>query len=262
MKVVIVGSGNVATHLGMALKNAGCVILQVLSRQLHNAECLAAMLEADAGNDLSKINREADLYLLSISDTSIAEVADALPLLQGVVAHTAGSIDMEVLERFPLHGVLYPFQTFTKEKEVDFKTVPVLFEGNRSASRKLLNDVALSISTRVQKASGTRRKALHMAAVFACNFVNHLYTLADDLLEKEGLDFSLLEPLIRETTQKALTMKPADAQTGPARRGDRLVSRAHLEALEAHPAQHDAYALLSESIFRYFRRKDELYDQF
>ncbi|WP_088655279.1 Rossmann-like and DUF2520 domain-containing protein [Geofilum rhodophaeum] len=261
MKVVIIGSGNVATHLGMALKNTGCIILEVFSRQMHNAECLAAMLEARAGTDLSKINREADLYLLSVSDASISAVAAALPPLKGVVAHTAGSIGMEELERFPLHGVLYPFQTFTKEKEVDFKTVPVLYEGNRSASRKMLNEVALSISGKVQKASGARRKALHVAAVFACNFVNHLYTLANDLMEKEGLDFSLLEPLIRETTQKALTMKPADAQTGPARRGDRLVSQAHLETLEAYPAQHDVYALLSESIFRYFRTKDELYDQ-
>lgn len=247
-KIVMIGAGNVATHLCMALKNAGCTILQVFSRDLSNAECLAPLVDALAIDALSAIRVDADLYIISVSDSAIEEVANEMPLVEGVVVHTAGSIGMEVLNKFPLNGVLYPFQTFTREKELDFIQVPLLVEGNVSVSKRLLMEVANAISDNVQKANGAKRRALHISAVFACNFVNHLYALADELLEKEGLDFSLLEPLIRETTQKALSMKPIHAQTGPARRGDKAVMHHHVEALNSDTFHHDIYVLLSESI--------------
>jgi predicted short-subunit dehydrogenase-like oxidoreductase (DUF2520 family) len=247
-KIVMIGAGNVATHLCLALKNAGCHILQVYSRDLSNAECLAPLVEAAAIDALSEVRTDADLYIISVSDSAIEEVALGMPDVGGVVVHTAGSIDMAVLDRFPLHGVLYPFQTFTREKELDFEQVPLLVEGNVSASKRLVAEVANAISSNVQKANGEKRRTLHISAVFACNFVNHLYALADELLEKEGLDFSMLAPLIKETTQKALSMKPAHAQTGPARRGDKAVMHHHIEALNSGTFHHDIYVLLSESI--------------
>lgn len=249
-KIVMIGAGNVATHLCMALKNAGVQILQVFSRDISKAECLAPLVEASAINSLSKVRTDADLYIISVSDSAIEEVALGLPEVEGVVVHTAGSIEMSVLNRFSLHGVLYPFQTFTREKELDFNQVPVFVEGNVSPSKRLLAEVAGAISNNVQKANGEKRRALHISAVFACNFVNHLYALADELLEKEGLDFSMLAPLIKETTQKALSMKPAHAQTGPARRGDKAVMHHHIEALNSDTFHHDIYVLLSESIAR------------
>jgi predicted short-subunit dehydrogenase-like oxidoreductase (DUF2520 family) len=249
-KVVMIGAGNVATHLSIALKNEGFTILQVYSRDISNADCLASLLDAEAIDDFAAISTDADLYIISVSDSAISEVVKAMPKVNGVVAHTAGSVELSVLERFPLHGVFYPFQTFTRDKELDFRKVPILVEGNVSVSRNLLLNVAGTISHNVQKADGKKRKALHISAVFACNFVNHLYALADELLEKEGLDFSMLEELIKETIQKAISMKPAHGQTGPARRSDRQVMQVHLDELESGTFHYDIYRLLSESIMK------------
>ncbi|TCO08748.1 Rossmann-like and DUF2520 domain-containing protein [Natronoflexus pectinivorans] len=249
-RIVVIGAGNVATHLTIALKNAGFSIVQVYSRDIANAEVLAVMAEASAIDNLKQLDVTADMYILSVSDGAIETIALEMPLVKGVVVHTAGSVPMDVLNRFNLYGVLYPFQTFTKDKELDFKKVPVLVEGNISHSKNVIMGVAQHISTRVQKADGEHRKALHVAAVFACNFVNHLYVLADELLEKQGMEFSLLEPLIRETTSKALSIKPLHAQTGPARRNDKQVMRMHQESLNGETFHHDIYALISESIIR------------
>jgi predicted short-subunit dehydrogenase-like oxidoreductase (DUF2520 family) len=254
-KIVMIGAGNVATHLCIALRNAGYIIPQVFSRTISNAECLAPLVDAEAIDSLSEIDTQADLYIISVSDSAIQEVAREMPDVSGVVVHTAGSIEMNALDRFPLHGIMYPFQTFTREKELEFSQVPVLVEGNASLSKKMVWDVANAISDKVQKANGSKRKTLHISAVFACNFVNHLYALADDLLEKEGLNFSMLEPLIKETTQKALSMKPVHAQTGPATRGDREVMNNHMEALNSGTFHHDIYALLSESIYKFAKNE-------
>ncbi|ASB50213.1 Rossmann-like and DUF2520 domain-containing protein [Alkalitalea saponilacus] len=249
-KIILIGAGNVATHLAIALKNAGFSIVQVYSRDIVNAEVLAGMVEASAIDNLKQMDVTSDMYILSVSDGAIETIAHEMPLVKGVVVHTAGSVPMEVLNRFNLYGVFYPFQTFTKDKELDFKKVPVLIEGNISHSKNVIIEVAQHISTRVQKANGEHRKALHIAAVFACNFVNHLYVLADDLLEKQGMEFSLLEPLISETTRKALSIKPVHAQTGPARRNDKQVIQLHQESLNGETFHHDIYALISESIIR------------
>lgn len=252
MKIVIIGSGNVATHLTIALHNAGYEILQVYSRDITNADILAQMVDAAAIDDIGKVNVTADFYFISVSDRYIDDVARQMPLVKGVVAHTAGSVDMSILNKFDLHGVFYPFQTFTKDKELDFKEVPVLVEGNISHARRVLMEVADAISNRSQKATGEMRKALHISAVYACNFVNHLYALADELLAHKELDFSLLKPLILETTQKALSMKPHHAQTGPARRFDHQILKAHMDSLPKKSFHHEVYALMSESIMKMY----------
>jgi predicted short-subunit dehydrogenase-like oxidoreductase (DUF2520 family) len=246
--VVIIGSGNLGTHLTRSLKNVGYTISQVCSRNYSSADCLAKLVDAEPVTDLKLMNREASYYFIAVSDSAIGQVAGIMPKVQGIVAHTAGSVSMSVLNRFDNHGVLYPFQTFTRDRDVDFTEVPVLVEGNRGSVRRELMEVASALSDHAQGADSDKREALHMAAVFSSNFVNHLYAISQDLLEGYALDFNLLKPLITETTRKALTMNPADAQTGPARRNDFGVMGHHLEKLEGNSVYAEIYGLMSKSI--------------
>lgn len=248
MTVVIIGSGNVATHLALALAGAGINILQVFSRNILQAQLLASRVGAEPIDNFKDLIHEADLYLISVADASIEEVVTKMPSVNGVVAHTAASVKMSVLSRFSHYGVFYPFQTFTKEKPLDFKEVPLLLEANELITLNQLKSVAEAISNKVQESDESKRKALHVAAVFACNFVNHLYTLADELLADSGMEFEILAPLIRETTEKALSMHPKLAQTGPALRADTDVMASHLKSLGEGTMENKIYQLLSESI--------------
>jgi predicted short-subunit dehydrogenase-like oxidoreductase (DUF2520 family) len=250
--VVIIGAGNVATHLSIAIRNADYNIIQVYSRQIDNAVLLASLLGVEATDNLEEIDRSADIYLIAVSDSAIEKVVAQLPGLKGVVAHTSGSMDMDLLEKFDNYGVFYPFQTFTKEKQLRVSEVPLLLEASSPRAEKVLLELAGDISNKVQLSNARMRKALHISAVFACNFVNHMYALAGELLEKEGLSFTLLEPLIRETTQKALTMSARDAQTGPARRKDRVVMNRHIETLNDKSFHREIYTLVSESIMKMY----------
>lgn len=247
-EIVIIGAGNVATHLTLAFKNAGFIIKQVFSRNISNADCLATLVDAEPISDLKSIYKEAAFYVISVSDAAIKQVVEDMPQVQGIVVHTAGSVPLLVLEKFEKHGVLYPFQTFTKDRGVDFINVPVLVEGNRSDVRHALVDLASSISENVQKANSNKRATLHVAAVFSSNFVNHMFAISQDLMTKSSLDFNLLKPLIAETTQKALSMNPIDAQTGPARRKDFGIMQDHLEKLNETEIYKEIYGLISKSI--------------
>ncbi|HKL72217.1 MAG TPA: DUF2520 domain-containing protein [Marinilabiliaceae bacterium] len=250
MTIVIIGSGNVATHLALALTCAGKEILQVYSRTLLYAEQLANRVGAEPIDDLNDLTLDADTYLISVADASIEEVVQKMPFVKGVVAHTAASIGMFVLSRFTHHGVFYPFQTFTKEKPLDFKEIPLLLEANGEATLTVLKSLGEAISDKVQESNESKRKALHIAAVFACNFVNHLYALADGLLMESEMDFGILAPLIRETTDKALSMHPQLAQTGPAHRSDTNVIASHLKNLGEGTMKYEIYQLLSQSIMK------------
>jgi predicted short-subunit dehydrogenase-like oxidoreductase (DUF2520 family) len=247
-EIVIIGAGNVGTHLTLALKNAGYSIKQVYSRNLSNADVLASLVDAEPISDLKLLVRNASFYLISVSDAAILSVSDGMPNVKGIVAHTAGSIELSTLNRFENHGVIYPFQTFTKDRGVDFTKVPILIEGNRANVRHDLTELAASISDNVQDADTNKRATLHVAAVFSSNFVNHLYSVSQDLVEVSGLDFNLLKPLIAETTQKALTMNPIDAQTGPARRKDFDVMGQHMEKLKDLKLFAEIYGIISKSI--------------
>ncbi len=248
MTIVIIGSGNVATHLALALARAEIYIPQVFSRNILHAKQLASRVGAEPIDNLKDLSLDADLYLISVADASIEEVVQKMPLVKGVVAHTAASVGMSVLSRFSHFGVFYPFQTFTKEKTLNFKEIPLLLEANGDNTLKLLKSVGNSISDKVQESNESKRMALHLAAVFACNFVNHLYTLADELLADSGMKFEILAPLIRETTEKALSMHPKLAQTGPAHRADTNVMASHLKSLKEGTVEYKIYQLLSQSI--------------
>lgn len=250
MDIVLLGSGNVATHLGGALVRAGHRIKQVYSRSEEHAQLLAETLDAEVTTDLARIDAQADVYIISVKDDAIVEVAEQLPpTLRGIVVHTAGSVDMAVLaDHATDYGVLYPLQTFSKAKGIDFPTIPLAVEGSVEAASVRLEALAGSLSKRVFRCDSKQRLSLHVAAVFACNFTNHLYTIAADVLNDHDLDFDLIRPLILETAQKVMEHRPKDVQTGPAVRNDIRTMEKHLELLEANPALAQLYGLISERI--------------
>lgn len=249
MKIVLLGSGNVATHLGKAFKMAGQTISQVWSRDhLHAAE-LADTLAAETLTDLSDLDYEADLYIISVKDEGISELASALKLKDQLVIHTSGTTGISVLEEVSSKfGVLYPVQTFSKVKSVDFRQIPIAVEGNTPEVCALIRSIADRLSEKVIELDSRQRQTLHISAVFACNFTNHLYALAKGLLDQQDIDFDLIRPLIAETADKIQMNDPASVQTGPAIRGDVSTMQAHLDLLKDEPALKLIYEKLSQSI--------------
>ncbi|SFD86560.1 Rossmann-like and DUF2520 domain-containing protein [Thermophagus xiamenensis] len=250
--VVIFGSGNVATHLAKAFSSNGISIRQIYSRNYQHARALASQFnETKAIEHPQQADTGADLWLIAVVDDAIKEIVSALPPFNGIVTHTAGSISMDVLSRFPHHGVFYPFQTLSKERKIDYNSLPLLIEGSDNVTTQKLLKLARTVSPIVSEADSGTRGILHIAAVFSCNFVNHLYTLSADLLANNGLSFDFLTPLIQETTRKILTMPPQKAQTGPAIRNDKTVMNKHLEQLKDNPTLKKIYQLMSENIIHY-----------
>lgn len=250
--VVLIGAGNVAWHLGMALKKKKIDILQVLGRTIEPVKELAGILNADDTLDFEKMNINADLYIISVSDDAIGDMIKKLYLQRQLVVHTSGSIPMSVFKgRFENYGVFYPLQTFTKGREIHFDKVPVCIEANEQRNMNKLVQLAELISQTVLIMNSEKRARLHLAAVFACNFTNHMYSIADRILKKEGIDFSILHPLIIETSLKSTAMNPAQAQTGPAVRKSRMLIDQQMKMLENDPAIREIYKILSDNIRNY-----------
>lgn len=255
MRISIIGSGNVATGLGRAFYTAGHEICEIFSRSPEHAAEAALPVNARPVTLLSGLRHDVDLFLMAVKDDAIAEVAENLAGTGTAVAHTAGSVPMEVLSGCsPDYGVFYPFQTFSRSRQTDTAGTPFCLEASNRHTYELLESLAESIGGRVYRAGSVQRKALHLAGAFACNFTNHCYALAEELLKQEGLEFEIIKPLIRETTEKALLLGPREAQTGPAVRGDREVIKVHLELLKDRPAYARLYKQLSESILEMFKR--------
>ncbi|MDO7744635.1 MAG: DUF2520 domain-containing protein [Pedobacter sp.] len=249
MKIVCIGSGNVATHLAIAFKRVGAELVQVWSRDRRSAEILAALTKAKAITDWKELDLNADCYLIAVKDDAIAEVAAHLKDVSGIVIHTSGATDMKVLVGSPAgYGVIYPLQTFSKTKAVDLTQVPLCIEGDQPEVLEKISAIAHLISPMVSEASSEQRRVLHLAAVFACNFSNHLYALSNQLLEKHQLKFDLLKPLILETAQKIQSSLPADVQTGPAVRNDQETLKNHMALLSGSPELLHIYEVLSDSI--------------
>lgn len=249
MKIVILGSGNVAAVLGRKFKAAGHEIIQIYSRNAAAASELAYEWDIESTNYKSMIQKNADVYLFAVSDSAIAEVADDLHLPGKVVAHTAASVPMDVLKQVSEHyGVLYPLQSLRKE-QTTLPDIPLFFDGNDETAKNMLAQLAQSVSSEeVALATDDDRLKLHVAAVVVNNFTNHLYALAEDYCKKEGLDFKLLLPLIEETSERIKTASPKAVQTGPAMRQDKETIQKHLELLNGHPHLKNVYLLLTESM--------------
>ena len=248
MRVICIGSGNVATHMTVALKTAGAHIDQIWSRNIKHAAALANVVGARPVSDLSEVGISADLLVIAVKDDAIAEVCSALKGVQALVVHTSGATGIDVLSSFENYGVLYPLQTFSKSRPIDFNKVPMFVEANNRIALDELKIIASRLSHLIYDATSDQRKTLHLSAVFACNFVNHLYALGNQLLQDNGLDFEMLRPLILETAEKVQHDLPLNVQTGPAVRDDRQTILKHLELLEGKPHLQEIYQTLSKSI--------------
>ncbi|MDR3253300.1 MAG: DUF2520 domain-containing protein [Tannerella sp.] len=247
-KVIFIGAGNVATHLAKAMKDAGYGILQVYSRTTDSAQTLADALRCEVAERIEQVVDSADLYVFALKDDALADVIAQMPSNKGLWVHTSGSLPLSVFEGFAeRYGVIYPLQTFSKDREVAFSEVPLLVEGSSREVDGELMEIAGSLSRSVSRMSSGERQYLHLAAVFACNFVNSMYSLASHILEKQGIDRHLLRPLVDETARKFFDLYPRSAQTGPAVRNDRDVINRHL-ALIGDPEIQEIYSLITRII--------------
>lgn len=250
-RIVIIGAGNVATHLGQALKDSGNEIIQVYSRTEQSARTLAKKLETVFTTSMIEINKNADIYLLSVSDDAITNILKELSTGNKLLVHTSGFSSMDILSGKSKNcGVFYLLQTFSKSRSVDMKTVPLCIEANSDENYEILKSLANQVSDDVHEVSSEQRRKLHLAAVFACNFPNFMYSVADQLLGDSKIDFDILKPLIKETAEKVQDIKPAEAQTGPAKRGDNSIMDAHLEMLVNYSDFKQIYQLISKEIQR------------
>jgi predicted short-subunit dehydrogenase-like oxidoreductase (DUF2520 family) len=250
MRVVIIGSGNVASVMGRLIKRNGHEIVQVISRNAANAKVLADELQCAFSDNNNAVEMNAEIYLVSVNDGALYELNKSFHLGQKLILHTAGSVPMDILKDISLnYGVLYPLQSL--RKEMDYHTdIPFLIDGNTEETITLIEDFARTLSGTVAKAGDEERLKLHVAAVVVSNFTNHLYALAEDFCAKENIDFKLLVPLIRETAQRVETHSPASVQTGPALRNDIFTLDKHLRLLANHPKLKYIYLKLTDSIMK------------
>ncbi|RYZ92783.1 MAG: DUF2520 domain-containing protein, partial [Sphingobacteriaceae bacterium] len=246
MRITLIGSGNVATHLAAAFKNAGHYIVQVYSPTTQHAALLAYHINAEAIDNIQAINPETDIFIIAIKDDAIAGVTEKLAIHQKLIVHTSGATGLDEITKYtPNAGVLYPLQTFSKTREVDFLKVPVCIEGADENITATLMQLAQTVSNKVYTIGSAQRKTLHLAAVFACNFPNYLYHAAEQLLDAQNIQFDIIRPLIEETVHKVQDNFPADVQTGPAVRNDVKTMEAHLQLLTEEPELQQLYQLLS-----------------
>ena len=249
MRIVLFGTGNLATRLGIALQAKNADIVHLYGRTETNTAILARNLGCKYTTLKEEITSAADIYILAVSDNSIREVSSFLPLMDQLVVHTAGSVPMEILAASSKnYGVFYPLQTLSCSKEVDLSVVPICIEASNAGSLEKLNRLASLLSEHVVNIDSAQRKQLHLAAIFVCNFVNHFYAIGEQLLSEQRLDFELIKPLILETANKALSFSPRTVQTGPAMRKSTTVMNDHLEMLGQHPEWQKLYELISKDI--------------
>lgn len=244
--VVLLGSGNVAWHLGKAMLENGIDIQQLYSP--HHPEILANELQVPYTTTLSKLNPTADIYVLSLKDDAYTSVIQNFPFHNACMAHTSGSLDLSVFEPITnCRGVFYPFQTFTKGIPLSFEEIPICIEASDENTRATLVSLAQKLSKHHYFIDSKQRKQLHLAGVYACNFTNALYDIAKQIVEEKGMDFSILLPLIQETARKVQFKSPKQAQTGPAARNDTLTIESHLTMIN-DTLKKDLYVLMSKII--------------
>lgn len=251
-KVAFIGSGNLAWHLAPALDNVGYPVREVYSHNpKHAAALIGRLYEAHVNISLDFSASSSKIFIISVSDDALEDVVQKLILPDdAIVVHTSGSQPLSILDDAGSQnmGVFYPLQTFSKTKKVDFKTTPIFVESESSDVEKVLTKMAKALSGKVKRISSEERKALHVAAVFASNFTNHMLTLAKKVADENDLDFDLLKPLIAETLNKSLEIGPEKAQTGPAVRGDFEVLERHMEFLKENAELAEIYKIISQHI--------------
>jgi predicted short-subunit dehydrogenase-like oxidoreductase (DUF2520 family) len=252
VSVAFIGAGNIAWHLAPALDNAGFAVREIFSRKKKNSVALAERLyQAKSVGELDLSESPAKVFFLCVSDDAIAEVIREIVLPpEAILVHTSGSQPLSILGRSVTArtGVFYPLQTFTKGRKIEFRDLPIFIESEDADTEKALVGVAKSLTKKVVRISSVERKALHLAAVFASNFSNHMLTLSKEIMINNDLNFDYLKPLIAETLNKSLDIGPENAQTGPAKRGDLQVLDSHMEFLKSDPPVAEIYKQISQHI--------------
>ncbi len=250
MEIVILGAGNVATHLSKALQQKGFTIAQVYSKTTLSAKTLADCLNVAYTTTIEEVYTKADIYIYAVRDNALSEIISKLHVADAIHVHTAGSVDINIFEsKASRFGVIYPMQTFSKTKEVNFQEIPLLVEGNNERTTETLFGIAQQLSNKCYKTDSEQRKKIHLSAVFACNFTNYMYTIAEELIGETDVPFDILQPLIAETAEKIKHLSPAKAQTGPAVRYDTTIMEKHLKMLENRPELQQLYKEISRLIY-------------
>ena len=252
ISVVILGAGNVATHLFKGFsKTSEVSVVQWYNRSLSAIQSYESIV--DITDDLNTL-KDADVYILAVSDDVICELSRKLPFKNKLVVHTSGSVSVYDIDKKHKRGVLYPLQSFSKNAEMDFANVPICIETIDKACFPILKELSLSLGSPIKRINSDQRRVLHLAAVFVNNFTNQLYRIGHEITESEGAEFDLLKPLILETAKKVQEMSPFKAQTGPAKRNDKKTIKKHLKTLESQHHK-DIYELLTKSIIHTHGRK-------
>ena len=244
MQIVLIGSGNVAFHLAKAFTEAQIPISQIFGRNTTELQKISEQFSIPSSTETLA---DADLYIISVSDSSITEVSSLIKNKNVLVAHTSGSVSREALNGNYRKSVFYPLQTFSKSKNLDYSKIPFFIDAENENDEEILKNLASKISKNVMLANDEKRKYIHLTAVFACNFVNHLYARAKEISDSQGIPFDYFLPLIDETTQKIHELEPKLAQTGPAIRNDEKVLKLH-ESLLTDEEKLKIYKTLNESI--------------
>ena len=253
MRIVIIGTGNVATILGKRFLAADHEIVQVCGRNPLHAEELADTLASSFTTDLKQLAPDADLYVVAVTDTAVSGIAANLRLNNKLVVHTAGAVSKDVLSTCSRnYGVLYPLQSLRSELN-ELPDIPFLVDGNTEDDLAFITEFANSISHQVQQAGDEERLKMHVAAVMVSNFTNHLYALAKVYCLHEKLDFNMLLPLITAVADRLSEYEPAAIQTGPAIRNDEITIHKHLALLQQHPSLKALYALFTDSIRKMYK---------
>ncbi len=253
-QVVLIGAGNVATHLALHLKTNGPYLVQIWSRTSKSARILASRVDVPFCTGLRDLAGGADLYIIAVPDQALPDILAEMTLPRDrFIVHTSGGSSMDVLHTASERcGVFYPVQTFTKERPVNFRSIPVCIEAGNAADLALLKAFAQCFSRKIYLLDSEKRKKVHLAAVFANNFTNYLYQVSEDILRQENLPFDLLRPLIRETAMKIQHSEPSSVQTGPAVRNDRDVISGDLELLKPLERYGELYAFLTQRILEMY----------
>ena len=249
-----IGAGNLGTHLSTTLVKSGFTISQVYSKTEQSAKTLAEKVHSSYTAEVNDIDTTADIFVVALKDDFFDEVLSKIDFQNKLLIHCAGSLSLSILEKYSSNiGVLYPLQTFSKARDINFSTIPVFIEANSQTNEEMILSIARKISTNVSILNSEKRQILHVSAVFACNFVNYMYTVAADLLESNEILFEVIRPLIMETAEKVMTVEPKKVQTGPAVRFDKKIMTKHQELLNNNKVYQELYMSLSKGIFEFYK---------
>ncbi|MEO6166987.1 MAG: Rossmann-like and DUF2520 domain-containing protein [Chitinophagales bacterium] len=257
-KIVIIGCGNVGYQMAWHLHNSGHQIIQVFSRHLPSAKWIGNLMDIPCTDSYEEISQDGDIYLVTVKDDAISEVAEQLKLNGQVIAHTSGSMPGNVMKSVTDNfGIFYPLQTLSRNVSVDFSMIPICVDASNDKTLKVLRALGATLTSKIIEVNDDQRFAIHVAAVFANNFTNHLFSISQMILEQSGLSFEIFKPLINETVRKIQNHDPLNVQTGPAIRNDDHTIARHLEFLKNDGRFLEIYKVLTEDIQRWKPAKAE-----